>query len=283
MTRQQLLLRHLRALRVTRQSTGADEDPSVAYVLFNVCIPLLLILTYPADRSKIASGNPLLMAEAWLWVFICITAFYGVYRTNPGFLTKELMEKIKGPSPDNRTKKRRRLCRLCGFAPPLRAHHCRTCDRCVATFDHHCSFIGTCIGERNRARYLWFLTVNEMALLRAFAFVAPSHFPRIASVTTIARVWITRGYLMVELLGCSLLFGAHCALALTNSTSFEWKYYKQLGYMLGNHPARMPFSSSSVFGNIACFTKYYDGENWKPIVWSPPKCKTNTNVDDNDL
>lgn len=50
-----------------------------------------------------------------------------------------------------------RYCTACHIDQPIRAKHCSECKRCVATFDHHCPFLGTCIGEKNRLVFYWYL------------------------------------------------------------------------------------------------------------------------------
>lgn len=62
-----------------------------------------------------------------------------------------------------------RPCSHCSAQQPPRSHHCRACDKCVATFDHHCTVIGTCIGERNRARFWLFLLAQALSLAVAIA------------------------------------------------------------------------------------------------------------------
>lgn len=58
----------------------------------------------------------------------------------------------------------RRHCSVCGFEQPLRTKHCKDCAHCVALHDHHCPWLGTCVGERNRFWFYWYL-VGECGLL----------------------------------------------------------------------------------------------------------------------
>ena len=64
-------------------------------------------------------------------------------------------------------------CETCGQWQPLRTYHCRVSGRCVAKFDHYCSTIGTVIGERNHARFWWFL-LFETATLDGILAAAPA-------------------------------------------------------------------------------------------------------------
>lgn len=216
--------------------------------------------------------------EAFLWAAMCCSAFFGIHRTDPGYLSKETMQRVQLQESESRQKKRRKLCRACGFAPPLRTHHCQACRRCVATFDHHCEFIGTCIGERNRAHFLWFIAVNEMALLRGFTAICSmttattDNSGDTMSSTMVVRIAAAKTYLLLQLVGCSLLCLSQLFHALTNSTSFEWLYYRRLGYLLGNHPIRMPFYRS-IMRNLqtyGCFGAP-SAQEWTPIVWDPPQ------------
>lgn len=58
----------------------------------------------------------------------------------------------------------RRQCSVCNIEQPLRTKHCRDCGKCVAMHDHHCPWLGTCVGERNRFWFYWYL-VGQGALL----------------------------------------------------------------------------------------------------------------------
>ena len=55
-----------------------------------------------------------------------------------------------------------KYCTLCHLEMPLRTKHCKKCDYCVATHDHHCPWIGNCVGERNKARFYYYLIVQHI-------------------------------------------------------------------------------------------------------------------------
>lgn len=254
-----------------------SDDAALSYLLFNVLLPLLLVVTCPTEQhsSVVVLQYPLIVAESLLWAAICTTAFFGIFKTDPGYLSAEIMDAVPTPS-TTRQKRRRRRCRTCRFAPPLRAHHCRSCRRCVATFDHHCDYIGTCIGEKNRARFLWLLAVNEMALARALSVLwcIPGSSGGRSTMLQASRLAGARAYLFLFWFGCTILFFVHCCLALSNSTSFEWIHHRRLGYLLAVHPIRMPFSTKSVLGNLRAYGCFAcpddDSAPWTPTIWDPP-------------
>lgn len=62
-----------------------------------------------------------------------------------------------------------KYCTICHIEQPLRCKHCKRCDHCVATYDHHCPWIGNCVGERNRLRFVMFLAFQLLQLILGFA------------------------------------------------------------------------------------------------------------------
>lgn len=52
-----------------------------------------------------------------------------------------------------------KYCTVCHLEQPLRTKHCKSCDQCIATHDHHCPWIGNCVGERNKARFYYYLLI----------------------------------------------------------------------------------------------------------------------------
>lgn len=253
---------------IYQPESGYDDLPMVCYLLFNVALPVAMVLMLPYEKSVLAADSWVTL-EAIFWLAICSSAFFGVYRSDPGYLTNDAMERFEKACLDTtRTKRRRRRCRPCRIAPPLRSHHCRICKICVATFDHHCLYIGTCIGERNRGRFLWFLAMNEFALARGVAaFFRISRDSAMSAIVGVAKV-----YLSVFFFGCTILFVSQFFMVLTNSTSFEWRYSTRLGYLLGNHPIRMPFFVSLAHCWEVLNQSSFDDDNWTPFVWDPPVC-----------
>ena len=58
-----------------------------------------------------------------------------------------------------------RYCSTCKIMRPPKSSHCRECDHCVKNFDHHCVFVGNCVGARNRANFIWFLSFCSVQAL----------------------------------------------------------------------------------------------------------------------
>ena len=60
------------------------------------------------------------------------------------------------------------MCKHCDAWQGLRTKHCHDCGRCVRRFDHHCFWVGTCVGEKNHARFVFYLASQNALILWAF-------------------------------------------------------------------------------------------------------------------
>jgi hypothetical protein len=189
-------------------------------------------------------------------------------------------------------KPRRKICRICHIAPPLRAHHCKLCNKCVATFDHHCGFINTCIGERNHCRFYWFLIFQVMGFWKCCHIVGSSQIGVVCfinescgshiggvdfSVVTFAKI-----YLYFLTLMATMMAIVHTWLMLTNGTTFELEKREHVEYLKGFELCDLPFSRG-LCGNLTLFCCMRDAascassmrrkkmkrENFRPILWKP--------------
>ncbi|KAL7501759.1 hypothetical protein ACHAWX_000347 [Stephanocyclus meneghinianus] len=162
---------------------------------------------------------------------------------------------------------RRKYCTKCGIHPPLRSHHCNICNACIATFDHHCLFLNTCIGERNHFRFWMFLALNVAGLNYALEIVSSGNVDKALSLmdsgdgdTTsdmhligVLILLLSKMYLYPIFIVATILFTVHTALALGNSTSFEFgKAAGHIDYLRGTRMMDFPFSTG-VCNNIRIF------------------------------
>lgn len=174
---------------------------------------------------------------------------------------------------------RRKICRRCRIAAPLRAHHCKVCQQCVATFDHHCDFISTCIGERNRCRFWWFLAAQSAGFAVSCRIVGSSKigfaslFTANVSWGTYCRVFLAKLYLYPLTAAAWVMLLIHGSWAVCNATTFEWSRGRHLEYLQAIRPRDLPFSAGVCHNlNVFCFggSSSSSRRRWKPVIWQPP-------------
>lgn len=129
-----------------------------------------------------------------------------------------------------------RWCRTCRIIRPPRASHCSDCDNCVLRYDHHCPFVNNCVGQRNYAYFLGFissvLVLCVLVIPSIFAFYSSINRERsvkgMATVSSSTRLlWyllIAGGGIVIMAAFLSfLLAGYHGFLIATNQTTKEFR------------------------------------------------------------
>lgn len=131
---------------------------------------------------------------------------------------------------------RLRYCNRCMFYQPLRTKHCRDCGRCVRTHDHHCPWIGTCVGEGNRAYFYWFL-VFQGAELAAFlcegglSIVPTRRGGDPSAAPSLIVLWLGLAMIAALFLMVTCLLCFHTYLALSNLTTWESMSWHNITYL----------------------------------------------------
>lgn len=304
------------------KSNDDEFEPWEVVVLYHLAVAVAawLTLTCPVVDDNDESGKQSAATRTVAWdgtawkvyhlVEVALLlgtislSFFVLHGSDPGWLTPAVMEKIDDgvaaeqdkddittsatSLPSSNNPRRREWCRVCRLAPPLRAHHCRHCRRCVATFDHHCEFVGTCIGERNRCRFWWFLLAQVAGVSRCcMLLVLQYHQSHHADNTTtnknslwfrVLRSWhslwrvrrygrllrlvAAHGYVLVLAVAVTFLFVVHTGMAVTNSTTFElgksrhlayYKYCNNNGIQVSIKPYHFPFHQGTVRRNLQIY------------------------------
>ena len=186
-------------------------------------------------------------------------------------------------------------CIWCAVHQPVRAHHCKACNMCVHGFDHHCGFLGTCIGEANRCRFWWFLTLQTLTMCVGVA-VAHSCFQSYhswgwgtwAGINAVAFLQVFLYYLLLVFLAS--LWGLHTWLAVTNGTTYELiRGPSGVWYLRGTELCDIPFSRG-IIKNISEFCCVRDGlvaaavkRQWAPRNYTPPSQATPLDRNSDDV
>ena len=132
-----------------------------------------------------------------------------------------------------------KYCSICHLEQPLRTKHCEKCDQCVATHDHHCPWIGNCVGERNKARYYYYLVIQLAQLLIGVSLGIKylvenvEEHRREFSELTILEIFIGLSCFTIIILSLFVLalVSFHTLLAGKNLTSWEYISWMKITYM----------------------------------------------------
>ena len=128
------------------------------------------------------------------------------------------------------------VCKHCDAWQGLRTKHCHDCGRCVRKFDHHCFWVGTCVGEKNHARFVTYLFTETAGII--WAFHISNTGVRVYDTWDLifaknAGPVIMSFVLFLFILFVGGLFGFHVFCVFTNQTTWEISRKQKISYLKG--------------------------------------------------
>ena len=173
-----------------------------------------------------------------------------------------------------------KYCSICHLEQPLRTKHCKSCDQCVATHDHHCPWIGNCVGERNKARFYWYLIIQFIQMCTAvslgikYLIENVEEHRREFSKLTILEFYIGVAcfFILCFMAFVLALIIFHTILAGKNLTSWEYISWMRITYLkVWPRKFGSPFSEGSMMANYRQFFCYPFSKSLRIHPWQMPK------------
>ena len=127
-------------------------------------------------------------------------------------------------------------CKHCKAWQGLRTKHCHDCGRCVRKFDHHCFWVGTCVGEKNHARFVWYLVAQTALIVWAFhvsnsGWKYADTFHELFEINAGPVCMSIALFIFILFVGS--LLGFHVYLIVTNQTTWEVSSRDKISYLAG--------------------------------------------------
>ena len=102
----------------------------------------------------------------WLLIISLFVSFFFANKSDPGFLEAKdnmtWLEMVENKIHINE------YCPYCRVKKTNKVKHCHVCKKCISGFDHHCNWIDNCVGEKNKLKFLIFVSITLINLVFNF-------------------------------------------------------------------------------------------------------------------
>ena len=102
----------------------------------------------------------------WFLIISLFVSFFFANKSDPGFL--EAKDKMTWLEMVERKIYINEYCPYCRVKKANKVKHCHICKKCVNGFDHHCNWIDNCVGEKNKLKFLAFVSITLLNLIFNF-------------------------------------------------------------------------------------------------------------------
>ena len=158
---------------IDKNNNNKEEDSSKSYLtyqrIFNsvmfVCLHFffeLLILLFILPKINIH----IYFMAFWILIIALFVSFFFANKSDPGFL--EAKDNLTWLQMVEQKIHINEYCPYCRVKKTNKVKHCHVCKKCVSGFDHHCNWIDNCVGEKNKNKFLVFVSITLLNLVFNF-------------------------------------------------------------------------------------------------------------------
>ena len=150
-----------------------DEEDSKSYLtyqkIFNsvmfICLHLLFeILIFLFLLPKI--NIHIYYIVFWILIISLFISFFIINKSDPGFLEAKdnltWLQMVENKIYINE------YCPYCRVKKTNKVKHCHVCKKCISGFDHHCNWIDNCVGDKNKIKFVFFVSITLLNLVFNF-------------------------------------------------------------------------------------------------------------------
>ena len=150
----------------------------------------------------------------------------------------------------------------------------------MATYDHYCPWIGNCVGERNKARFYWYLIMQFIQMCTAFSLGikylvenVEEHRREFSKLTILEfYIGVACFFILCFMAFVFTLIIFHTILAGKNLTSWEYISWMRITYLkVWPRKYGSPFSEGSTMANFRQFFCYPFANSLRIHPWQMPK------------